>query len=92
MTDRYMIPLPGIGTLVLDADVFRACLVAEAKPAPDEDEPLSDTETLARQLSLPSSWIEQAAREGRIPSVRFGRWRRFRRSEVEAAIRATGAA
>jgi excisionase family DNA binding protein len=90
---RVLIPLPGIGTLSLDADTYRAALAEGAAqtntPAPEgkNGEPLCDGNELAVVLDIPVSWVEQAAREGRIPSLQFGRWRRFRRSEVEAAVR-----
>jgi excisionase family DNA binding protein len=44
-------------------------------------------EQLAEILQVPVTWIEQQAREGNIPSLPFGRRRRYRRSAVEAAIK-----
>lgn len=92
--ERVLIPLPGIGTLALDAEAYRAALEEggrQAAPAAagtsDPAEPLLSAEELAAALNIPVSWVDQAAREGRIPSYQFGRWRRFRRSEVEAAVR-----
>jgi excisionase family DNA binding protein len=92
---RILIPLPGIGTLSLDPETYRAALADGAaragthapSPAGNDGEPLFDAEQLAAMLNIPATWLEQAAREGRIPSLQFGRWRRFRRSEVEAAVR-----
>lgn len=96
-TERVLIPLPGIGTLALDAEVYRAALAEggrqEAVPHGSGEngaEPLLDAEQLAAALSIPASWLEQAALTGKIPSLTFGRWRRFRRSEVEAAVRKRG--
>lgn len=96
MSDRILIPLPGIGTLALDGDAYRAALAEGSKlgaapkaPGAVTDEPLMDADQLAALLNIPASWIEQKAREGVIPSLEFGRWRRFRRSEVEAAVRAS---
>ena len=92
--DCVFIPLAGIGTLSLTRQEFTAALAAGAALAPPSGasasvaEPLLDAEQLAAQLNVPASWIEQAAREGRIPVLRFGRWPRFRRSDVEAAVRA----
>jgi excisionase family DNA binding protein len=66
----------------------RALLTAGASPSSgSSQEPLVGAEELAQLLAVPATWIEQAAREGRVPSLQFGRWRRFRRSEVEAAVR-----
>jgi excisionase family DNA binding protein len=93
MNDRVILPIAGVGVLALDREVFEAALVAGSelraanRPAQAvRDEPLLDADQLAAVLSVPVSWIELAARQGRIPSLEFGRWRRFRRSEVEAAV------
>jgi excisionase family DNA binding protein len=94
MSDRVLVAVPGLGVLALPADTFRAALGAgteligggatsRTNPPPD---PLLDAEQLAEVLRVPATWIEQAAREGRIPSLQFGRWRRFRRADVEAAV------
>jgi excisionase family DNA binding protein len=89
MSDRVLVVLPAIGTLVLDAEVYQAALAEGSKlaPAPGPPEPLLDPDQLASSLGIPVTWVEQAAREGRIPSYPFGRWRRFKRSEVEGAMR-----
>lgn len=89
---RVLIPLPGIGTLALDQATYRAALaegerLGELEREADPGEPLLDTQQLAAALNIPVSWIETKALEGKIPSLMFGRWRRFRRSEVEAAVR-----
>jgi excisionase family DNA binding protein len=94
MSNLVLIPLPGIGTLALNREVYEDALAAgrdlSAAPGPSAapgDEPLVDADQLASSLGVPVTWIESAARQGRIPSLEFGRWRRFRRSEVEAAVR-----
>ena len=94
MPDRLLIPLPGIGTLALTEEQYRAALedgerlkAAPASQGCASDEPLLEAEQLSAVLCVPVTWIEQKAREGVIPSLEFGRWRRFRRSEVEAAVR-----
>ena len=84
MTDTVRIQTVD-GWLVLTQDEYEAHLVrpvAAVTPA----EPLLDADKLAAVLKIPVSWLEQAARDGRIPSLPFGRWRRFRRSDVEAAV------
>lgn len=40
----------------------------------------------AALLSVPTSWIYAEARAGRLPHVRLGRYRRFRREALEAWI------
>jgi excisionase family DNA binding protein len=98
MRDRVLIPLPDGRWLALEAEAFSEALEAGALaaqlPSNDyarDDEPLLDPEQMAAALSLPVTWIEQAARERRIPSIQAGRWRRFKRSEVERALTALSA-
>jgi excisionase family DNA binding protein len=94
--ERVLFPLPDGRWLALAPDVFREALTAASAlvGAPGEgyavqangSEPLLDAEQLAAALSLPVTWLEQAARENRIPSIQAGRWRRFSRSAVERAL------
>jgi excisionase family DNA binding protein len=93
--DEILILLPGIGTLLLNGPTYRAALAEGARrghamgaaAVAAADEPLYEAAQLAEMLKVPPTWLETAARAGRIPSMQFGRWRRFRRSEVEAAAR-----
>ena len=99
-TTRVLIPVPGLGVLALPADRLAAALAegAALSSAPGGShavesasmEKLMDADELASHLGVAASWLEQAARQGRIPSLMFGRWRRFKRSEVERAVRANG--
>ena len=41
---------------------------------------------LARYLNLPESWVRTEERLGRIPSVRLGKYVRFRLSDVERTL------
>ena len=92
MGQRVLIPLPGIGTLVLEEETYRRALEEgtkrnlrrETSSAPNE--PLLNSKQLAEALQVPVTWVEQQAREGNIPSLSFGRRRRYRRSSVELAI------
>ncbi|MCA9312599.1 MAG: hypothetical protein KDA21_15400 [Phycisphaerales bacterium] len=43
---------------------------------------------LARRTRLPTSWLREEARAGRIPSLRVSRRLMFNLEEVEAALRA----
>ena len=100
MADRLLIPLPDGRWLALSPEVFQEALTAGAAlslaPATSgavqasAAEPLLEAEELATVLKLPVTWLKQAAREHRIPSIQASRWRRFRRSEVEAALRSDG--
>jgi excisionase family DNA binding protein len=46
----------------------------------------------ADQLRVPESWLYLAAREGRFPHVRVGRYVRFRQEDVTEWIRTGGGA
>lgn len=39
---------------------------------------------VAEWLRVPQTWVEQAARDGRIPSMKIGRRRRYSRADIEA--------
>jgi excisionase family DNA binding protein len=41
---------------------------------------------VARMLGVPTSWVYEQSRRGRIPTVTLGRYRRYRRDAVEAWI------
>jgi excisionase family DNA binding protein len=62
-------------------------LLAQTQAVGPDQSPLLDAAQLAEALSVPQTWIEQAAREGSIPVYRVGRYARFRRTEVEAVLR-----
>ncbi len=91
MSDRIMLPLPDGRWLSLSPETFEAAL-AEGRAAVGATAPTGDAETLmgaeelAAVLDLPLTWVEQKAREGKIPCIRAGRYVRFRRSAVEAAL------
>ncbi len=48
---------------------------------------LLDATAMAARLQVPVSWLREAARTGRIPSVRVGRYVRFDPAAVERAVR-----
>jgi excisionase family DNA binding protein len=50
------------------------------------DDPLMTAAEVAEMLSVEVSWVRSASREGTIPTVPLGRWRRYRRSSVLAWI------
>src|ERR1700682_131711 len=41
---------------------------------------------LAERLGVPESWVRTEERTGRIPSVRLGRYVRFKLSDIERAL------
>lgn len=46
------------------------------------DGALLSAQDVAKLLSVPASWVYAEARAGRIPHVRIGRYRRFRRESI----------
>jgi excisionase family DNA binding protein len=39
---------------------------------------------VAELLAVPESWVREATREGRIPHLRLGRYRRYQRAALDA--------
>jgi hypothetical protein len=76
--------------------VFLAArLLAETTPKPDAHrdatcerakEELLNASELAQHLHLPESWVRTEERLGRLPSVRLGKYVRFRLSDVERIL------
>jgi excisionase family DNA binding protein len=52
-------------------------------PRPSPDRLLTDTEA-AELLNVKPSWIGEAARQGRLPCIMLGRYRRFDRADLLA--------
>ncbi len=72
-----------------------ARLLAETTPKTNADhdaarehtkEELLNASELAQHLHLPESWVRTEERLGRIPSVRLGKYVRFRLSDVERTL------
>ncbi|PTL60328.1 helix-turn-helix domain-containing protein [Paraconexibacter algicola] len=53
---------------------------------PSPDDALLDAAEAAKLLHVPTSWVYAEARAGRLPHVRVGRYRRFRRGTLEEWI------
>ena len=47
-------------------------------------EPLLTAKDVARLLAVPESWVREATRDGRLPHLALGRYRRYQRSAIEA--------
>lgn len=58
------------------------------QPLTDDDHALLNAAQVAAYLHVPTSWVYAEARAGRLPHVRVGRYRRFRRGAVDAWIAA----
>lgn len=54
-------------------------------------EPLVDAERMGELAGVPGAWIAEAARQDRIPSIRLGKYVRFRPSAVLASQETRGA-
>jgi hypothetical protein len=90
MSDRIVIPVPGVGVLALDREAFAAALAAGAEmmaasapsPATRTAAPLYvNAEEMARLTDTAPSWWEASARDLDCPSVFIGRVRRFKVSD-----------
>jgi len=59
--------------------------------APEDPDILLDSE-VASLLRMPLSWVQQAGRDGRLPSMKLGRYRRYSRTAIEqwVALRSSG--
>jgi excisionase family DNA binding protein len=55
-------------------------------PRPLAGDPLLTAEQVGELLGVPKSWVWEQSRRGRIPTVRLGRYRRYRREAVERWI------
>jgi len=89
MADRVLIPLPGVGTLLLDGEAYKAALAAgaalAAAPAPAASvaaPKLMSAEEMEASTGVPASWFATQARERRIPFRKLGRYVRFDFAEV----------
>lgn len=47
-------------------------------------EPLLTAQQVADLLAVPLSWVREATRDGRIPHLRLGRYRRYQASAINA--------
>ena len=51
-------------------------------------EPLLTAAEVAALLSVRESWVREATRDGRLPHLRLGRYRRYRQSDIERWLEA----
>jgi excisionase family DNA binding protein len=99
VSDLVLIPL-GDRWLALSAEELRAAqeraarmgFGASATPAPPPvaEERLLTSQEMSDRLGVPDTWVEQAAKDARVPSVRVGRYLRFNATQVLAALQANG--
>jgi excisionase family DNA binding protein len=55
-------------------------------PRPLRGDPLLSAEQVGELLGVPRSWVWEQSRKGRIPTVKLGRYRRYRREAIERWI------
>jgi excisionase family DNA binding protein len=48
------------------------------------NERLLTAKQVAELLAVPESWVREATREGRIPHLKLGRYRRYQPAAIEA--------
>lgn len=48
------------------------------------NEPLLTAPQVAELLNLPESWVREATRDGRLPHLKLGRYRRYQASTITA--------
>jgi hypothetical protein len=84
VSDRVLIPLPGLGTLDLPREVYEHHLTRQPEPARQEQAPseILDAEQLEARTGVPASWWMTQARERRVPFMKLGRYVRFNFAEV----------
>lgn len=73
----------GGGIIAAGATEGALCLSAPRINPIEADAVLLDAAGVAELLGVPTSWVYAEARAGRLPNVRVGRYRRFRRRAIE---------
>ena len=53
-------------------------------PEPRPSERLLTAREVAALLAVPESWVREATREGKLPHLRLGRYRRYQIAAIEA--------
>ncbi len=81
------------------ADAIGLCAAAQARlfglvvapmAPPTETAEVVDVATLAAELGLAPSWLRAQARGGKLPHLRCGKYIKFRRADVLAALARDG--
>jgi excisionase family DNA binding protein len=60
--------------------------VSEQLPPESLPDRLLDDAGAAELLNVPKSWVGEAARQGHLPHIKLGRYRRFDRAELLAWV------
>lgn len=51
------------------------------------NERLLTAQEVAERLAVPLSWVREATRDGRLPHLKLGRYRRYHAETIEAWLR-----
>ena len=70
--------------------MMSAMTTPSRRPEASTNLSLRTADEIAARLRVPKSWVYRAAREGTLPSVRCGRYRRFDDRDVAAGSMANG--
>jgi excisionase family DNA binding protein len=70
----------------LRADLWARLMAASQTPPRADDAPLLDVDEASAVLNIPKSYVYDLARQGKIPSVKVGKYLRFRRHELRAML------
>ena len=94
--DFHVIWLPGGELIVLTSEELdrafrRGNCYRQREPNGVSAERLVTAKELADLLSVPQTWVEEAARQKKIPSVLAGKYRRFNPSSVVSALKRSDA-
>lgn len=97
MSDNLLLIPFGNETLALTPEQYqearergRALMPATATASPGADDRILDAEGAAQLTGVPASWFEQQMREGRIPHLQFGKYRRLRVADLLVACETRG--
>ena len=76
-------------TLTVDQlqNLIREEVEAALRAEPDQ---LLTAEELAEQLKVPVSWVYEQSRQGKIPTVRVGRYVRFSLEQILESLKTNG--
>lgn len=93
MAEKEYLLIPfGTEFIALSQEIFNKALergrrIMQVGPSQQpEVERLLDSDEAAKLTAIPSSWFLEAARQGRIPHIRAGKYVRIRMSDIIQAL------
>jgi len=70
----------------LKAELWGRLMAMSQAPPPAEDAPLLDVDEASAVLNIPKSYVYDLARQGKIPSIKVGKYLRFQRRALMAML------